>query len=136
MHLMYYTAETGRRVYTLKKTAPDGSPTRSAHPGACSATAREAGASADGGAAVSPRVFVGRIGCAGQAGDLRPPMPAQSPHRCPLNRVHRCPLNRAAALPSPLPAARFSPDDKFSRHRVTIKKRYGLLLTQGTPLDD
>lgn len=27
-------------------------------------------------------------------------------------------------------AARFSPDDKFSRHRVTIKKRYGILLTQ------
>ena len=26
--------------------------------------------------------------------------------------------------------ARFSPDDKYSRHRVTIKKRYGLLLTQ------
>ncbi|KAH8119706.1 Nop10 family nucleolar RNA-binding protein [Phellopilus nigrolimitatus] len=25
--------------------------------------------------------------------------------------------------------ARFSPDDKFSRHRVTIKKRYGTLLT-------
>ncbi|XP_073693691.1 H/ACA ribonucleoprotein complex subunit 3 [Garra rufa] len=26
--------------------------------------------------------------------------------------------------------ARFSPEDKFSRHRVTIKKRFGLLLTQ------
>jgi H/ACA ribonucleoprotein complex subunit 3 len=26
--------------------------------------------------------------------------------------------------------ARFSPDDKYSRHRVTIKRRYGLLLTQ------
>ncbi|KAF2665718.1 Nop10 family nucleolar RNA-binding protein [Microthyrium microscopicum] len=26
--------------------------------------------------------------------------------------------------------ARFSPDDKFSRQRVTLKKRYGLLLTQ------
>ncbi|TGZ82672.1 Nop10 family nucleolar RNA-binding protein [Ascodesmis nigricans] len=26
--------------------------------------------------------------------------------------------------------ARFSPDDKFSRHRVTLKKRYGLLLSQ------
>lgn len=26
--------------------------------------------------------------------------------------------------------ARFSPDDKFSRHRVTIKKRFNLLLTQ------
>ncbi|XP_061826276.1 H/ACA ribonucleoprotein complex subunit 3 [Nerophis lumbriciformis] len=26
--------------------------------------------------------------------------------------------------------ARFSPDDKFSRHRLTVKKRFGLLLTQ------
>jgi H/ACA ribonucleoprotein complex subunit 3 len=23
-----------------------------------------------------------------------------------------------------------SPDDKFSRHRVTVKKRFGILLTQ------
>jgi len=26
--------------------------------------------------------------------------------------------------------ARFSPDDKFSRHRVTLKKRFNLLITQ------
>ncbi|KAL1935972.1 hypothetical protein VTP01DRAFT_106 [Rhizomucor pusillus] len=26
--------------------------------------------------------------------------------------------------------ARFSPDDKFSRQRITIKKRYKVLLTQ------
>ncbi|KAG0639345.1 nucleolar RNA-binding protein [Tuber brumale] len=26
--------------------------------------------------------------------------------------------------------ARFSPDDKYSRHRVTLKKRYGVLMTQ------
>ncbi|KAA8906291.1 H/ACA ribonucleo protein complex subunit 3 [Sphaerosporella brunnea] len=26
--------------------------------------------------------------------------------------------------------ARFSPDDKYSRHRVTLKRRYGLLLSQ------
>jgi H/ACA ribonucleoprotein complex subunit 3 len=31
--------------------------------------------------------------------------------------------------------ARFSPDDKYSRHRVTIKKRYGLLLTQQSMLE-
>ncbi|KAI8853703.1 Nop10p-domain-containing protein [Chytridium lagenaria] len=29
--------------------------------------------------------------------------------------------------------ARFSPDDPFSRHRVTLKRRFGLLLTQ-TPM--
>ena len=32
MYLMYYLDEKGIRVYTLKKTAPDGSPTQSAHP--------------------------------------------------------------------------------------------------------
>lgn len=26
--------------------------------------------------------------------------------------------------------ARFSPDDKYSRHRVTLKKRFNILLTQ------
>ncbi len=26
--------------------------------------------------------------------------------------------------------ARFSPDDKYSRQRVTLKKRYNMLLTQ------
>ncbi|KIM99473.1 hypothetical protein OIDMADRAFT_165466 [Oidiodendron maius Zn] len=31
--------------------------------------------------------------------------------------------------------ARFSPDDKYSRHRVTLKKRYGLLLTQQSESD-
>lgn len=29
--------------------------------------------------------------------------------------------------------ARFSPDDKYSRQRVTLKKRYGLLPTQSGP---
>jgi H/ACA ribonucleoprotein complex subunit 3 len=58
MFLMYYTNETGERVYTLKKQSPTGKSTQSAHP------------------------------------------------------------------------ARFSPDDKFSRHRITVKKRFGILLTQ------
>ncbi|ORY30890.1 Nop10p-domain-containing protein [Rhizoclosmatium globosum] len=58
MHLMYYDSPEGKRIYTLKKVAPDGKVTKSAHP------------------------------------------------------------------------ARFSPDDKFSRHRVTLKRRFGLLLTQ------
>jgi H/ACA ribonucleoprotein complex subunit 3 len=61
MYLMYYEEADGSRVYTLKKTDPNGEPTKSAHP------------------------------------------------------------------------ARFSPDDKFSRERVTLKKRFGVLLTS-TPL--
>ncbi|KJH43607.1 nucleolar RNA-binding protein, Nop10p family [Dictyocaulus viviparus] len=58
MFLRYYLDESGRRTYTLKKTAPDGSETISAHP------------------------------------------------------------------------ARFSPEDKFSKYRVIIKKRFGVLPTQ------
>lgn len=58
---MYYSDEAGTRVYTLDKTAPDGTPTQSAHP------------------------------------------------------------------------ARFSPDDKFSRERIVLKKRFGLLPTQRPP---
>lgn len=58
---MYYLDDTGKRVYTLEKTAPDGTPTHSAHP------------------------------------------------------------------------ARFSPDDKFSRERIILKKRFGLLPTQRPP---
>ncbi|KAL7545992.1 hypothetical protein ACHAWF_009339 [Thalassiosira exigua] len=56
MHLMYYLDETGKRVYTLKKSNPEEKVTESAHP------------------------------------------------------------------------ARFSPDDKFSSQRVTIKKRFGIYL--------
>ncbi|XP_021888531.1 H/ACA ribonucleoprotein complex subunit 3-like protein [Carica papaya] len=32
-----------------------------------------------------------------------------------------------------LNAARFSPDDKYSRQRVALKKRFGLLPTQKPP---
>nr|KAI8761937.1 H/ACA ribonucleoprotein complex subunit 3 [Biomphalaria glabrata] len=56
--LMYYLSDEGDRVYTLKKTDPEGKPTVSAHP------------------------------------------------------------------------ARFSPEDKYSRHRIIVKKRFGLLPTQ------
>ncbi|CAF1943861.1 hypothetical protein F2Q70_00029011 [Brassica cretica] len=30
--------------------------------------------------------------------------------------------------------ARFSPDDKYSKERVTLKKRFGLLPIQGAPV--
>jgi len=56
MHLMYFIDNDGNRIYTLKKEAPNGKVTESAHP------------------------------------------------------------------------ARFSPDDKFSRHRVACKKRFGIYL--------
>lgn len=54
MHLMYYTNDQGKRVYTLDKQSPTGEVTKSAHP------------------------------------------------------------------------ARFSPDDKYSRHRLTLKQRFNM----------
>ena len=32
MYLQYYVDENGKRVYTLKKVSPQGTPTQSAHP--------------------------------------------------------------------------------------------------------
>ncbi|KAG5598154.1 hypothetical protein H5410_029524 [Solanum commersonii] len=40
------------------------------------------------------------------------------------------PLGKATESAHP---ARFSPDDKFSRQRVLLKKRFGLLPTQKPP---
>ncbi|CAO1629286.1 unnamed protein product [Parajaminaea phylloscopi] len=36
----------------------------------------------------------------------------------------------AGAMTKSAHPARFSPDDKFSRHRVTVKRRFGILPTQ------
>ena len=40
------------------------------------------------------------------------------------------PVN-ALALALALPLLRFTPEDKYSRQRITIKKRFNLLPTQG-----
>uniref|UniRef100_A0A3Q3S3U2 Nucleolar protein 10 n=1 Tax=Mastacembelus armatus TaxID=205130 RepID=A0A3Q3S3U2_9TELE len=47
--------------------------------------------------------------------ELREDIPKVSPDGQPTSSAH---------------PARFSPDDKFSRHRVMLKKRFGILLTQ------
>ena len=39
-------------------------------------------------------------------------------------------VTKAGIITKSAHPARFSPDDKYSRQRVTIKKRYNLLLTQ------
>ncbi|PKY45254.1 nucleolar RNA-binding protein [Rhizophagus diaphanus] len=39
-------------------------------------------------------------------------------------------LNQYGGITKSAHPARFSPDDKFSRHRVTLKKRFKILLTQ------
>lgn len=38
--------------------------------------------------------------------------------------------NEAGEITKSAHPARFSPDDKYSRQRVTLKKRFGLLPTQ------
>ncbi|CAH8480209.1 unnamed protein product [Schistosoma bovis] len=30
--------------------------------------------------------------------------------------------------------ARFTPEDRYSRHRITLKSRFGILPSQGTPI--
>jgi len=86
MHLMYYIVD-GKRVYTLKKSAPCGTATVSAHPGKKLTTS----------------IF------------FSTPPPTPIAHSLVLLE------------------ARFSPDDKFSRQRVTLKKRFGILPTQLPP---
>ncbi|PWN53316.1 Nop10p-domain-containing protein [Violaceomyces palustris] len=47
------------------------------------------------------------------------------------NRIYTLKKTTASgAITKSAHPARFSPDDKFSRHRVTIKKRFGILPTQ------
>lgn len=52
--------------------------------------------------------------------------------RC-LRPLHMAPSQKLDGKGRPTYSAhpaRFSPDDKYSRHRVTLKKRFGILLTQ------
>lgn len=60
---------------------------------------------------------------------------SQTKARSPSLRTQVCPPQNAHSFAKTpflilVCLARFSPDDKFSRHRVTIKKRYGVLPTQ------
>jgi H/ACA ribonucleoprotein complex subunit 3 len=50
-----------------------------------------------------------------------------------LRRLHTTPSQKVAPDGRPTKSAhpaRFSPDDKFSRERITCKKRFGILPTQ------
>ncbi|KAF2859766.1 H/ACA ribonucleoprotein complex subunit 3 [Piedraia hortae CBS 480.64] len=46
------------------------------------------------------------------------------------NRVYTLKKNVGEEMTKSAHPARFSPDDQFSRQRVTLKRRYGLLITQ------
>jgi rRNA maturation protein Nop10 len=104
MHLMYYADASGKRTYTLKVRCT-----------------------------LLPELYA-RI--------LTPLCPVCLPEDHPRGGANLlCTPRYEQALRSPAPgsgalrlsvllAARFSPDDKFSRHRVACKKRHGLLPTQ------
>ena len=113
MHQMFYIGTDGKRVYTLKKTAPDGTATQSAHPGE----------STDALPQPKPRRPLARLAGA-ERGSAAACRLAASVTHAPLPR-----------RPASTRAARFSPDDKFSKQRLTIKKRYGQLPTQ-KPIED
>lgn len=56
--------------------------------------------------------------------------------RIMLTRLRLCTLQKIAPDGTPTKSAhpaRFSPDDKFSRERITCKKRFGLLPIQKPP---
>ena len=103
MYLMYYTNEKGDRTYTLQVGIPHLVPSGPAD------------------AAPSGRRSLGNATPAPSRREhARPPLP------CPPQK--HAPDGSATHSAHP---ARFSPDDKFSRERVTTKKRFGLLPTQG-----
>jgi rRNA maturation protein Nop10 len=139
MHLYYHVGEDGKRVYTLKKKDPEGKPTMSAHPGSFlpplppaappTWNPRLPGAEGPG------RGTRWRVGCpAGQSGLRRsswgraPVLSRSDPFCTASESVHT--ESESGGLTVLAPAARFSPDDKFSQQRYTLKKRYNLLPTQ------
>lgn len=113
MHLMYYLDKNGKRVYTLEVEQ---------FRWVCQL--------------MSPLTLVlfspQKIGPDGK--------PTNSAHPGEWYRWSRDPTDNNSVvwtIPatsnlqlSNLPVARFSPDDKFSRQRVILKKRFGLLPTQ------
>lgn len=108
MYLMYFE-EDGKRVYTLKVS------------NGCAALA----------APVQLGLTAGSL-CA--ALHTSPDVPEQP--LCPGRSATYCGcpvLQKTAPDGTPTKSAhpaRFSPDDKFSRERITCKKRFGLLPTQ------
>ena len=113
MHLMQYVNEKGERVYTLK----------------VSALARSVCAVR---AVTLVSLSTAEVGPKRQADRIGPPRSglgsrSSSSLIAPLCIYCDCLVDISHFTPS---AARFSPDDKFSRERITLKKRFGLLPTQ------
>ena len=107
MYLMYYIDGEGKRVYTMQARAREGERWRGA--GRCLPRALHA-------RRPTPREGRDEGGGAVRGGNgvPRPPQ-KEAPDGTPTQSAH---------------PARFSPDDKFSRERITCKRRFKLLPTQ------
>lgn len=139
---MYYTTGAGKRVYTLKvRAAPPYSDQK-----------RRAARAASAARPAHARRASRRLARSRTRAEARPERPAHRlrPPRCARARLAGRPLwsapratpclsirTRAHTSPAPptcqhcsRPAARFSPDDKFSSQRVACKKRFNILPTQ------
>lgn len=104
MYLMYYMNEKGERVYTLQ---------------------------------VRQRCSEERSACFAAAAAAAPGLPASPEYPPPTPDRNFCLPQKNTPDGSPTYSAhpaRFSPDDKFSKERLTCKKRFGLLPTQQAPL--
>ncbi|KAI3619321.1 h aca ribonucleoprotein complex subunit 3 [Moniliophthora roreri] len=126
MHLMYTLDENGNRVYTLKKITDTGKITKSAHPASFGA------ASTLTIPAFQPVPFclfsnTCDMSAFSSFTAKKRPGPGDFSHQYPLHSIFWSRIAIHWAKPE---ETRFSPDDKFSRHRVIIKKRFGVLLTQ------
>ncbi|KAH0912940.1 hypothetical protein HID58_036261, partial [Brassica napus] len=71
----------------------------------------------------------------------------KNPNRTLVSKISECYINekgekvyttkkesRLGTATESAHPARFSPDDKYSKERVLLKKRFGLLPTQGAPV--
>lgn len=85
------------------------------------------------------RLVARKLACAQHMGQrqacgARPVLHSAHPCHCPPPPLQKIAPTDGTSTQSAHPA-RFSPDDKFSRERVTIKKRFGILPTQQSPVE-
>lgn len=123
MYLMYYLSEHGDRIYTMKvrfsslrSSCIACNTGRINHCFSCSYNHYH-------------DLFHGRIYAS-------TPYPLFAPN--PSTHYRSSSLQKHAPDGTPTQSAhpaRFSPDDKFSRERITTKKRFGLLPTQQPPVE-
>ncbi|WOO77701.1 H/ACA ribonucleoprotein complex subunit NOP10 [Vanrija pseudolonga] len=116
MHLMYTLDAQGNRVYTLKVSL------------VCRSRSHDEGRAAG---YLPKRTAARRRYAARNVSLVLVLVYAARPAPSGMRTAHTPQKKTSEGKPTKSAhPARFSPDDKFSRHRVTIKKRFGILPTQ------